>query len=284
MPFCAIKRERSCNIKVRCSQSAICLTLWLISLYCTCIGVCDGLLWSPTNHHCSRCLYSYQGPCSIIKPALSKLWHEQSTEGHCKQYMNEGWQCFTEEWQRNHIWWCVLLQLRFHGVGNGLQTHSNIWHTPLPQHLPQVDLKVLFWSVNVIDPYFHKETETSWHHQGCVTKAKPKWFLSESHLKQGGRAVSWSATNLQSSIRSTANPMLNSPQRSTVAGNYHVFVVWTLLQHTQGSQNHRSAVIVSVQALRMEQREQVEVFWQSCSSLKSHSALFPERGQPCLLL
>lgn len=144
-------------------QSAICLRLWLMSLYCTWIRVYNGVLWSPNKHqHHSRCLCSYQGPCSVIKPALYKLGREQSTEGHCNQYMKEGWQCFREEWQRNHIWCCVhVLWLRFMEWGVGWKP-TTMHETPhSPASLTGRPQGALLEGVNVIDPHFPKEMETS---------------------------------------------------------------------------------------------------------------------------
>lgn len=146
-----------------------------MSLYWAWIRVYDGVLWSPTKHqHHSWYPRSYQGPCSVIKPALSKLGHEQSTGGHCSRHMKEGWQCFRERWQRNHIWCCVhLLWLRFHGAGGGTQAHTNACDSP---HSHSISTgwsqgALLKWA-NAIDPHFPEETEMSQRH-----RVKPKWLL-----------------------------------------------------------------------------------------------------------
>lgn len=160
MPLYAIKREKELQHQ---SQALTVSHLLNTLTYVPLLYMDGGLRWchAPTKHQDhSGCLCLYQGPCSVIKPALSKLGHEQSTEGHCKQYIKGGWQCFWEEWQRNHIWCCVhLLWLRFHGVGSGLQAHNSAWHSPLPQHLSWADIKVLCCSEwMLLKTIFHEET------------------------------------------------------------------------------------------------------------------------------
>lgn len=142
---------------------------------------------------------------------------------------------------------------------------------------------LLKW-VNVIEHYFPRRCNLT---KVAQWQSNPNGFSPESHLMWGGRAVNWPATNLQSSIWSqdyTVNPVLNPPQQYSSRQLACLCCVNSPVMYAGLSKPQVCCdPLSSEEALTLKWREQVEVFWQSCSSLKIWSALLPEQAQPCLL-
>lgn len=213
-----------------------------MSLYCTWIRVCGGVLWSPTKH-CSRCLGSYHGRCLAIKSALSKLGQAQRV---ISNYV----------WRKNGN--ASLGFLGFIAMAEGCQPtamcgtpHSPIW----------TELKVLCSSEWMfLIPFFWRKQKHRNVTKILQWESNPNGCSPGSCLTPGGRIVNWPATNLWSNIWSqecTSN-LCFIHLRAVQQQQQLVHA----LPCMQGCQSHRSAVIPlgSEQALTLGWKQQVEGF------------------------